>query len=94
MFRQTSCPRRQTDAQSAAAASPIDPRRVAERSSSEGRFQLKADNSAPRVRFARPVILFYDAHRIALFQLICALYLMREDKATKEIAHIWAQIRA
>ena len=29
-----------------------------------------------KIRFARPDILFYDAHRIELYRSICALYLM------------------
>jgi hypothetical protein len=35
------------------------------------------------VRFARPDILFYDAHRIDLYQFICALYLIEEDRRKK-----------
>jgi hypothetical protein len=34
------------------------------------------DVGPERVRFARPDVLFYDAHPIDLYQLICALYLM------------------
>ena len=59
-----------------AAGSPIDPKQVAKRSSSERRFPLQVDTSPQRVRFARPDILFYDVHRIDLYQLICALYLL------------------
>src|SRR5258708_3595999 len=55
-------------------------RRVAKSSWSERRFQLQVDTTPQRVRFARPDILFYDLHRIDLYQLICALYLSwRED---------------
>jgi hypothetical protein len=54
----------------------MDPQQVAKRSSSERRFQLQVDTAPQRVRFARPDILFYDAHRIDLYQWIRALYLM------------------
>jgi hypothetical protein len=36
--------------------------------------KLRVDTAFQRVRFARPDILLYDAHRIDLHQLICALY--------------------
>jgi hypothetical protein len=38
---------------------------------------------ATHVRFARPDILFYDAHRIDLYQFICALHLIAEDRRKK-----------
>jgi hypothetical protein len=44
--------------------------------SSLGSGQRRLDRAPQRIRFARPDILFYDAHRIDLYQLICALYLM------------------
>jgi hypothetical protein len=40
------------------------------------RFLRQVDTAPQGVRFARPDILFYDAHRIDLYQWISALYLM------------------
>jgi len=69
---------------SVASTKPVGPTRAAASSDWSPSRPLHSQ----RVRFARPDILFYDAHRIDLYQLICALYLTREDKEAKEIAHI------
>jgi hypothetical protein len=45
--------------------------------------QLRVDTTPQRVRFARPDILFYDADRVDMYQLICALYLMVRRQTRK-----------